>query len=250
MLNEEVSAMRYLVSASLGVLMLVLTLPAVAQTRPEAMESDGVMLLPVKVMADLAGAAVIAERGRAGVTVTKGALAVSLTPNRPQALVNGRARLLPAPVVMHDGRLYAPAGEVGRAIGLRIGWDARARALAVAPAIGKIERFTAGLKLCWIAGDFDGDRHEELAYAVTGVTGAPTTRLWLARGPEAGWQRFLAGAAVQRLLVRDVTGDGKDDLLVFATVMHGNKPILMKFTYTWRANALKGISAVPVAGGG
>ncbi|OPZ79564.1 MAG: hypothetical protein BWY76_03527 [bacterium ADurb.Bin429] len=207
------------------------------------------MLLPVNILADLAGAAVVTERGNAGVTVRKGALTVTLVPNRPQALVNDRAILLPAPVVMHNGRLYAPAGEVGRAIGLRIGWDARARALAVAPAIGKIERFTTGLKLCWIAGDFDGDHNEELAYAVTGVYGTPTTRLWIARGVTPAWQRFVAGAGAQRLVVRDVTGDGKDDLLVFAMVMKNNKPVLMKFTYTWRANAMKGVSAEAVVGG-
>jgi hypothetical protein len=219
--------------------------PAFAQLRPEAMEADGAMLLSVRTMTDLAGASLAADRTGGGVTATKGTLSLTLVPNRPQAMVNGRAVLLSVPVVQYGGNIYAPAGEVGRALGLRIGYDARARVLSVAPAIGKIERFSAGLKLAWIAGDFDGDRGEEVAYAVTSTYGTPTTRLWLARGAATAWHRALAGAAATSLLVRDVTGDGKVDLLVFATVMKGNKPVVMKYTYTWRGGTLKGISAVP-----
>jgi hypothetical protein len=237
--------MRSLVFALLGALLLGLALPAGAQAaRPEGIEANGVMLIAVKTLADLAGAAVSPDRASGGIVITKGQTTVSLVANRPQMMANGRAELLPAPVLVSDGSFYAPAGGLGRALGLRMDWSPNTRVLSVAPKIGKIEHFSPGRRLAWKAGDFDGDKSEEIAYALTNLIGNPATKLWVVRGEATIWIRTIAGA-VQDLAVRDATHDGKPDLLVTAAVHKGGKQVAMVYTYAWKGKAFKGIAATP-----
>lgn len=98
---------------------------------PGATVEAGRVLVPVRGLADALGLTLRWDPAARTAVLAGAGHPVVLRPGTARAEVDGAAITLEAPAVLRAGRLYAPLRALAEAAGLRVTWDARARAVRV-----------------------------------------------------------------------------------------------------------------------
>lgn len=87
----------------------------------------GRVMVPLKTIADISGAAVHWDEARRTVTVDKGGNRIVLTIGAARATINGRPAALDSPAVLVGGRALVPLRFISEALGYGVLWDGSVR---------------------------------------------------------------------------------------------------------------------------
>jgi len=107
---------------SLLLLCALLTLPLCAA---EGYRIEGIVVAPVRPVAEWLGAGMSVNPETKAVTLTKGATALALTRNSTKGINNGQPLALAGPVFVYKGTTYVPLRAVAEACGAHLAWDAK-----------------------------------------------------------------------------------------------------------------------------
>jgi hypothetical protein len=88
-------------------------------------------LAPVGPFAEALGAKCELGPGGSYVSLARGANRLLLTPDQPEALVNGALHLLETPMRLAAGYPVIPVKEISTALGASVGWDEEAQTLLI-----------------------------------------------------------------------------------------------------------------------
>jgi len=115
---------------------------------PAPVFADGSLLVPIRPIAELLGAAVevrTALNGKRGIVLVKGGRTAELTIGSKTMTVNGAERMLPAAPVVRSGAALVPLRAVAEAFGESVAWDAGAYTAHIGrapelPVVGSLEK--------------------------------------------------------------------------------------------------------------
>lgn len=98
---------------------------------PSAFRHEGLVFVPLREFVEHLGGRVEYHPAERRITVTRGSVTMVLSPDSPEAAVNGEVQALPAPPINVDGRVFFPARFVAEALGDSVEWIAQRSVLAV-----------------------------------------------------------------------------------------------------------------------
>lgn len=99
----------------------------------------GRVMVPLKAITDISGAAVIWDEARRTVTVDKGGNRIVLTVGAASATINGRPATLDSPVVLLEGRALLPLRFISEALGYGVLWDGSVRRVFLISKLDQID---------------------------------------------------------------------------------------------------------------
>lgn len=193
-------------------------------------------LVPVRAIAESAGATVTLDTAASTVTLERDATTLTLAAYDTSATSNGRSLLLPAPPLLRNGQLYVPVRTVATVFGVNIGLHGStasdpAKSISLANQ-GKTTLFRAVEEARMLSADFTGSGQAETAFAVANIVGIDAynsryvsdivpLEVWVVQGRRERWRASMAsGVSISRFVAQDLTGDRRADLLLYFLTRH------------------------------
>jgi len=110
--------------------------PVIFDTAPQIIR--GRVMVPLRAISDLSGAAVDWNAARRTVTIDKGGSKIILTTGSDRAIHNGRQVFLDSPVVLVKGRSLVPLRFISESMGYGVTWDGNKRRVTLTSRLSQL----------------------------------------------------------------------------------------------------------------